>query len=183
MTGMKGFWRRRSRAAKLDLYMRSTLYAVPWAIPLGLLSPVPAKLLRDPDSAPLLQGLIAVVLVQCALSMYAMKRGFDHRLLGAPPPWRTASVSLLLGAVTVVLAVALQTAGGLGAIDPVGADMVLFIYYGLLPAGLCVFGLSTVRRLLLGTVVAGVLTGVGVYLATGAAHLALPVVLTFPIAA
>ncbi|MCX5199901.1 sensor histidine kinase [Streptomyces sp. NBC_00237] len=180
---MKGFWRGRSKAAKLDLYMRGTLYMLPWAIPLGLLAPVPAQLMRDPDSTALLQGLIAVVLVLCALSMYAMTHGFAHRLHGAPPPWRTAVVALLLGALVVVLAVALQTVGGLGDIDPVGADMVMFIFYGLLPAGLCVFGLSTVPRLLLGTAVAAVLTAVGVYAATGSQHLALPVALMFPVAA
>jgi two-component system sensor histidine kinase DesK len=163
---MKGFWRGRGRAAKMDLYMRVVLYALPWMFSLGALSPFPENLVRAPGPVALAQGLIAVVLVQCALSMHAMSRGFAHHLNGAPAPWRTTAVALVLGAVAVTLAVVLQATGGLDAKSTNGSGLVMLLCYCLMPTMMSVYALSTARRLSLWTLVAAGLVGVAAGLGT-----------------
>src|SRR5690349_17976376 len=111
---MKGFWRGRGGAAKLDLYMRVTMYALPWFMFLGVMGPLAGHLTRDTGSIALGQGLMAVSVAQTVLSMHAVRRGFDHRLHRAPAPRRTATVALLLGAAFLVLAVALEITDGFG---------------------------------------------------------------------
>lgn len=163
---MKGFWAGRSQAAKLDLYMRVTLYALPWFISFGLLAPLPTDLVREPGPIALVQGLMAVVLVQCAFSMHAMSRGLAHRLHGAPAPWRSAAVALGLGGVSVALVVILQATGGLSASNTHGAGMIVLLGYGLFPTMLSVYTLSTIRRLVLWTVVAAALVAVATAIGT-----------------
>ncbi|MGW7418165.1 sensor histidine kinase [Streptomyces sp. NPDC054863] len=169
---MKGFWRRRSRAAKLDLYMRVTLYVLPWFISLGVMLPLPSDLVRESGPVALAQGLLAVVLVQCALSMHALSRGFAHRLHGAPAPWRTTTVSLVLGGVVVALAVILQATGGLNARNDDGSGLIVLLWYGLFPTMMSVYAMSTVRRLVLWTFVAAVLVATAAGVATHRLELA-----------
>ncbi|MFJ2743207.1 sensor histidine kinase [Streptomyces sp. NPDC087440] len=164
---MKGFWRGRSKAAKMDLYMRVTMYALPWFMFFGVMSPFGAHLVRDSGSVAMAQGLVALSLVQTVLSMHAVRRSFTHRLHGAPAPWRTGAVSLVLGVVFLVLAVTLEATGGLSAQGGDEADYVLMVMFGLSTTAVSVCALSTALRLTLATVAAAVLTGVAIGAVTG----------------
>ncbi|MFI0977855.1 sensor histidine kinase [Streptomyces sp. NPDC021093] len=170
---MKGFWRRRSRAAKLDLYMRVTLYGIPWLICFGIIVPFPSNLVRESGPVALAQGLTAVVVVQVALSMHAMSRGFAHRLHGAPAPWRSAVLSLVLGGVVVALTVILQATGGLAAGNNDGSSMVMLVWYGLFPTMMSLYALSTTRWLILWTFVAAALVAAAAGFGTQRYELAL----------
>ncbi|WP_433546791.1 sensor histidine kinase [Streptomyces sp. CA-294286] len=160
---MKAFWRGRGRAAKMDLYMRVTLYVLPWFMCLGVLGPFPANLVLEPGPVAMAQGLFAVVLAQTVLSMHAVRRGFAHRLHGASPARVTAAVSMVLGTAVLVLAVILQATGGLSARKDDSGDFIMLLMFGLTPTAVSVCALSTARRLALAT-------GVLALLAAGAVH-------------
>ncbi|MFF0745632.1 sensor histidine kinase [Streptomyces sp. NPDC004111] len=164
---MKGFWRGRSKAAKLDLYMRITLYALPWLLLLGVMAPFASDLVREPGAIAMAQGLLALAFVMTLLSMHAINRGIAHHRHGSPAPWRTAVLSLVLGAMFTALAVTLQVTGGLGAKDNDGSGLSLTLWFGLSPVVMCVYALSTVRRLFLLTLAASVLAGAVVQVVTG----------------
>ncbi|GHH38015.1 sensor histidine kinase [Streptomyces candidus] len=164
---MKGFWRRRGRAAKMDLYLRVTLYVMPWITSVGALAPFPDNLVRNSGSLVLVQGLMAVLFVQCVLLMHCLNRGLAHRLHGAPAPWRSALVSVALGAVVVTSALTLQATGGLAARNDNGSALSMLLFYGLIPTMMSVYALSRVRWLILGTAVAAAVVGSAAGLATG----------------
>ncbi|MFJ6696888.1 sensor histidine kinase [Streptomyces sp. NPDC091272] len=157
---MKAFWQVRGRAAKMDLYMRITVYALPWFMCLGVLSPFPTHLVREPGPVAMAQGLTALAVVQTVLSMHAVRRGIAHRLDGAPAPWRTATVSVVLGAAFAALTVTLQATGGLAAAGDDGSSLVLLLMFGLSPSSISVCALSTPRRLTAATAAAAIVTGV-----------------------
>ncbi|MBT2507356.1 sensor histidine kinase [Streptomyces sp. ISL-98] len=160
---MKCFWGKRSQAAKLDLYMRVTLYLLPWLMSVGVLTPLSQGLSRDPGAVALGRGLLALSVAQCVVAMHCLRRGLAHYVGGAPAPWRSASVALVLGGLSAGLIVTLQATGGIKD----GSVMGQMLWYALLTAAMSTFMLSTLRRLLLGTVVAAALVG-GALAATGA---------------
>ncbi|MGW0549227.1 sensor histidine kinase [Streptomyces altiplanensis] len=160
---MRGFWRKRSQAAKLDLYMRAVLYVLPWLIPVSILTPLTQELARDPDAVALARGLVALSVAQCAVAMHTIHHGLAHYVDGAPAPWRSAAVALVLGGVSVSLILALQAIGGIGD----GAAMLQMLPYALLSPAMSTFMLSTLRRLVLGSVVTAALVA-GATAATGA---------------
>ncbi|MBT2492165.1 sensor histidine kinase [Streptomyces sp. ISL-96] len=160
---MKGFWRKRSQAAKLDLYMRVTLYLLPWLISTGALTPLTQEVSREPGAVALARGLLVLSVAQCAVSMHTTHHGLAHYVDRAPAPWRSAAVAIGLGGISVGSIVALQATGGIGD----GRAMVAILPYALLTTAMSTFMLSTLRRLMLGTVVAAALVA-GALAATGA---------------
>ncbi len=179
---MKGFWRGRSKAEKMDLYMRVTMYALPWFMCLGVMSPFGGHLVREPGPVAMAQGLMALALVQTVISMHAVRRSFAHRLHGAPAPWRTGAVALVLGVAFLVLAVTLQATGGLSAGDDSESNYVLMLMFGLSTTAVSVCALSTALRLTLATVATADLTGVVVGAVTQDLPLALATGITIALA-
>ncbi len=160
---MRGFWRKRSQAAKLDLYMRAVLYVLPWLIPVSILTPLTRELARDPDAVALARGLVALSVAQCAVAMHTIHHGLAHYVDGARAPWRSAAVALALGGVSVSLLLVLQAIGGIGD----GTAMLQMLPYALLSPAMSTFMLSTLRWLVLGSVVTAALVA-GAMAATGA---------------
>lgn len=169
---MKSFWQERGRAAKLDLYMRSTLYGLPWLLCVGVAAPLAADLVDRPGPLAMAQALAALILAECVLTMHALKRGLSHYLHGTPPHWPTACVVLLLAVGALTLTVTLQVTGGLDAGSRDGTGAVMLILYALVPATMSLYTLSTTRRLVLGTIAFVVLVGVVVRVMTHSAALA-----------
>ncbi|WP_229868500.1 sensor histidine kinase, partial [Streptomyces chryseus] len=168
---MRGFWRKRSQAAKLDLYMRALLYILPWPLSLGVVLPLMGGLTGpDPGAAALVRGVLALSVAQCAVAMHTIHHGLAHYVDGAPAPWRSATVALALMVASVGLIAALQATGG---IDRQGTVMAQMLLNTLLTAAMSTFMLSTLRRLVLGTLVVAVLVA-GALAATGG-HSGLPV--------
>ncbi|CAM5633947.1 histidine kinase [Streptomyces spiroverticillatus] len=164
---MKGFWRGRGGAAKMDLYMRITLYGIPWFLFLGVIGPLVAGLARGDGPPWVGEGLLAVAFALNVLSMHAVSRGMAHHRHGDPAPRRTAVVALALGVAFTALAVTYQLTGGFGAAGKDGADLTLVMMLGLTPVAMCAFTLSTVGRLTLATFAAAVLSGLAVQVITG----------------
>ncbi|WP_344498878.1 sensor histidine kinase [Streptomyces enissocaesilis] len=160
---MRGFWRERSQAAKLDLYMRVVLYVMPWLFAVGILAPLAQELVRGPDAVALARGLVALSVAQCAVAMHTIHHGLAHYVDGAPAPRRSAALALALGGVSAGLLLTLQAIGGIGD----GTVMLQLLPYALLTPAMSTFMLSTLRRLVLGTVVAAALVA-GAMVATGA---------------
>ncbi|MFD3512519.1 sensor histidine kinase [Streptomyces sp. NPDC058657] len=163
---MKGYWKKRSRAAKMDLYLRGTLYCCLWIISLGVMAPLPDNLVREDGPVALAQGLVLLVLVQCVLATHCLSLGFAHRLHGAPAPWRPVVASLAVGATVVALVVVLQATGGLDARNTNGSAMTMLLWYGLVPTMMSVYVMSTARWLILGTCAAAALVAAAAGLGT-----------------
>ncbi|MEN8649994.1 histidine kinase [Streptomyces sp. 21So2-11] len=153
---MRRIWRKRSQAEQLDLYMRSTLYVLPWSFMAGFLVPVVVSPDHEPGAAALGQSLLVLGVAQCAVAMDTMRRALAHYLDAAPVPRLSAGVALALGACVLGLSVALQASGGIGD----GAALAQLLPFALVPTAMSVYMLSTMRRLLLWTVlVAAALAG------------------------
>ncbi|MFD5098724.1 sensor histidine kinase [Streptomyces albidochromogenes] len=150
--------------------MRALLYLLPWPIALGFVVPLTVEPAGATGATPLLRGLLALSVAQCAVAMHTIRHGLAHYVDGAPPPWRSAGVSLGLGAVSVGLIIFLQVTGGL---DRDGQAMAQMLINALLTVAMSTFMLSTVRRLVLGTLVVAVL--VAGALAAAGGHGGLPV--------
>ncbi|MBT2528540.1 sensor histidine kinase [Streptomyces sp. ISL-99] len=160
---MRGFWGKQSQVAKIDLYMRVTLYVLPWLISVGALTPLTEEVGRDPGAVALARALLALWVAQCAVAMHTIHHSLAHYIDGAPAPWCSAAVALALGGVSVGLVVALQATGEIGD----GTVMIQILPYTLLTTAMSTFMLSTLRRLALGTVVAAALIA-GALAASGA---------------
>ncbi|MDJ0463502.1 histidine kinase [Streptomyces sp. H27-C3] len=159
---MRRILRKRSQAEQLDLYTRVTLYVLPWSFMAGFLVPITLSLDREPGAVALGQSLLVLGVAQCAVAMDTMRRALAHYLDAAPVPRLSAGISLALGVCVTGLAVALQASGAVGD----GAVLAQMLPFALVPTALSVYMLSTVRRLLLWTVLVVAVLG-GAIVAVG----------------
>ncbi|MER5784837.1 histidine kinase [Streptomyces mobaraensis] len=104
-----GGWRRRSRIAQVDSYMRWTLYLLPGIFPLG---PTLAFL---GDSGAHRTGDVVLLLLgwaQCGVGAVLFRQALEHYRMRHPAPWRWISLSGALLFLSVIQLVALVRANG-----------------------------------------------------------------------
>ncbi|MFI6640257.1 sensor histidine kinase [Streptomyces sp. NPDC050504] len=163
---MKTFWSGRSHAAKLDLYMRITLYVLPVLFALGIIGSL-AGTVDDERAVPLAQGLGALVLAQTAATTVCLRHGLTHYLKGAPVPRQWVTLVLVLCAASLGLLFALLRMDGVG-----GSDFGMMLPYVLGYASWATYLFGSVRRLLACTALAGLLVAGAGWLAKGGEYAA-----------
>ncbi|MER7795112.1 histidine kinase [Streptomyces sp. NPDC097640] len=73
-------WRRRSRQARVELFTRWTLYALPWIMLLAMAGPLPERLRSEAPANGLAWGQFGLAVVQNLLAIPLLRRGIEHRL-------------------------------------------------------------------------------------------------------
>ncbi|MFF4220969.1 sensor histidine kinase [Streptomyces nondiastaticus] len=154
-------WRGRSRVAKLDIYIRWTLYALPVLLP----GAGTVNVLADSGlGRPWMLALGGIFTFQGLLGISVFRRSLDHYLWKKPAPWLLVAVQWVLFAAAVVCMV--MSFGAYG--QEYGSTIGLFLWNG----SLSVFGPHTllvrrVRRFVIPCVVVALALGLGM-LALGA---------------
>ncbi|QLE72776.1 histidine kinase [Streptomyces rectiverticillatus] len=149
-------WRSRSRVAKVDSYMRWTLYALPVVLPaLGT-----AGVLADSAlTRPWVLALGGIFTFQGILGISIFRRALDHYLWKKPAPWWPLGVQALLFVAAMVCMVVSFGAYGNEYASTIG----LFLWNG----SLSVFGpwilmVRKLRRFVIACISIALLLGLGV---------------------
>ncbi|GGY04704.1 sensor histidine kinase [Streptomyces hiroshimensis] len=149
-------WRGRSRVAKVDSYMRWTLYALPVVLPaIGLVN-----VLADSGlGRPWILTLGGIFTLQGVLGISIFRRSLDHYLWKKPAPWWPLTVQGLL--FVAAMACMVVSFGAYG--NQYGSTVGLFLWNG----SLSVFGPFTllvrkVRRFVGACVALALLLGLGI---------------------
>lgn len=153
---MKSFWGDRSHAAKLDLYMRVMIYALPWFFAFGIIAALAGNVRDDDGASALAQGIGALTLAQTAVAMVCLRHGLAHYLKDAPVPHRWVALALALTAASTGLLLTLQGTGGFTSDSAYPATLIYVLTY----ATWATYLFGSVRRLLACTALgAAALTG------------------------
>lgn len=144
-------WDRRSRQEQLEVSTRWVLYSSPWIFYASGMAQLATAVSDEPLSVTLTVAVFALGLIQCALSVGALRQGMDHYLGDGPAP--TARLRILATVAALSIAV-LVTLVALGLVSEVRVPaMVLF---ATLPGVANVYGLVVTARRAMVTVTCAV---------------------------